>query len=35
LVHGEIERQQSFTALLNKNGFNDVEIPKLGQEFEI
>ncbi len=35
LVHGEIDRQQSFTSLLNKNGFPNVEIPKLGQEFEI
>ena len=35
LVHGELERQQKFTALLNQNGFPDVEIPKLGQEFEI
>ena len=35
LVHGELDRQQKLSALLNKNGFNDVEIPKLGQEFEI
>ena len=35
LVHGELDRQQKFTGLLNQNGFNDVEIPKLGQEFEI
>ncbi len=35
LVHGELDRQKSFTSLLNKNGFPNVEIPKLGQEFEI
>ena len=35
LVHGELERQQKFSSLLNENGFNDVEIPKLAQEFEI
>ena len=35
LVHGEIERQQKFSALLNENGFPNVEIPKLAQEFEI
>jgi metallo-beta-lactamase family protein len=35
LVHGELDRQQKFTKLLNENGFQNVEIPKLGQEFEI
>lgn len=35
LVHGEIDRQQSFASLLNKNGFREVEIPRLGQEYEL
>ena len=35
LVHGELDRQQKFAKLLNENGFPNVEIPKLGQEFEI
>ena len=35
LVHGELDRQQRFTELLNENGFPNVEIPELEQEFEI
>ena len=35
LVHGEIDRQENFKTLLAKSGFNDVEIPKLGDEFEL
>ena len=35
LVHGELDRQQKFSKLLNENGFLNVEIPELGQEFEI
>lgn len=35
LVHGELDRQQKFTKLLNKNGYPNVEIPALGQEFEL
>ncbi len=31
LVHGNLDAQQSFKDLLNKNGFDDVEIPKLAQ----
>ncbi len=35
LVHGEIERQESFKAYLGENGFGDVEIPLLGEEYDI
>lgn len=35
LVHGEIDRQESFKSYLQENGFNDVEIPELGQEFDL
>ncbi len=35
LVHGELDRQQKFTKLLNDSGFPNVEIPELGQEVEI
>ncbi|MBX2928121.1 MAG: MBL fold metallo-hydrolase [Saprospiraceae bacterium] len=35
LVHGEIERQEQFRNYLAENGFNDVEIPELGQEFDL
>ena len=35
LVHGELDRQQKFTKLLNDSGFPNVDIPELGQEFEI
>ncbi len=33
LVHGEKKTQEKFSTLLNKNGYEDVVIPKLGQEF--
>ncbi len=33
LVHGEIERQESFREYLFPHGFRNVEIPELGQEF--
>ena len=35
LVHGEYERQQKLQAALQKEGFNPIEIPELGSEFEI
>ncbi len=35
LVHGTIERQEKFREMLNENGFRDVEIPALGDEFEL
>lgn len=35
LVHGEIERQESFKAMLEDNGFPGVEIPKLGESFHL
>ena len=35
LVHGEIERQESLKSLLMEEGFRKIEIPKLGEEFEI
>ncbi|GJM33146.1 MAG: MBL fold hydrolase [Saprospiraceae bacterium] len=35
LVHGTIERQEKFRDLLNENGFPEVNIPKLGQEFTV
>jgi metallo-beta-lactamase family protein len=35
LVHGTIERQEKFRELLNENGFRNVEIPALGNEFEL
>ncbi len=35
LVHGEIKRQTAFSELLNKEGFPNVEIPALGDEFEL
>ena len=35
LVHGEIDRQEKFKSYLNQNGFDNIEIPSLGQEFEI
>ena len=35
LVHGEIERQNNFKAYLTENGFNDIEIPNLGDSFDI
>ncbi len=35
LVHGEIERQEKFKDYLLENGFEDVEIPELGQEYDL
>lgn len=35
LVHGELERQEQFRSYLAENGFPDVEIPKLAQEYDI
>ncbi|MEM1321985.1 MAG: MBL fold metallo-hydrolase [Bacteroidota bacterium] len=35
LVHGVAERQEQFRTLLNANGFEEVEIPKLGSEYEL
>ena len=35
LVHGEINAQKEFSALLEKDGFKNIQIPKLGQTFEI
>ncbi|MFT4758838.1 MAG: metallo-beta-lactamase family protein [Paraglaciecola sp.] len=35
LVHGEIKRQTSFQGYLGSKGFEDVEIPELGEEVEI
>lgn len=35
LVHGEIDRQLKFKDYLDEHGFPNVEIPELGQEFEL
>jgi metallo-beta-lactamase family protein len=35
LVHGEIERQESLKAHLLEQGFHQIEIPELGQEYQI
>lgn len=35
LVHGEIERQSKFREMLLEEGFPAVEIPSLGEEFDI
>lgn len=35
LVHGELDRQQSFKKLLHEEGFKDVKIPALGNEFDL
>ncbi|MCB0704544.1 MAG: MBL fold metallo-hydrolase [Saprospiraceae bacterium] len=35
LVHGEIERQEKFSTLLQENGFKNVVIPVLGQSVEL
>jgi metallo-beta-lactamase family protein len=35
LVHGDIDTQEAFKKHLNKNGFNKVEIPHEGQEYDI
>ena len=35
LVHGEVDSQQAFKDLLQKNGYDNVEIPKLGDSFQL
>ena len=35
LVHGELDTQQEFKRYLGENGFSAIEIPELGQEFEL
>jgi len=35
LVHGEIESQKALRAYLGERGFNDIEIPALGQIFSL
>jgi len=35
LVHGTIDRQESFRKLLEKEGFGKVDIPQLGETFKI
>ncbi|MEM9821219.1 MAG: MBL fold metallo-hydrolase [Bacteroidota bacterium] len=35
LVHGEIDSQEAFKSMLHKNGFEQVEIPKLGDTFQL
>ena len=35
LVHGDLDAQKSFRALLKKNGFKDVQIPELGSVFKL
>lgn len=35
LVHGEIERQESLKAHLLEQGFQQIEIPELGQEYRV
>ncbi|MGB1216566.1 MAG: MBL fold metallo-hydrolase RNA specificity domain-containing protein, partial [Saprospiraceae bacterium] len=35
LVHGTLDRQKEFRTYLNENGFQNVEIPELGQEFQL
>ncbi|MCK5710646.1 MAG: MBL fold metallo-hydrolase, partial [Deltaproteobacteria bacterium] len=35
LVHGDIDRQEKFREALNKDGFNSVEIPELGDKYEL
>ena len=35
LVHGVSEAQRNFKGLLLQAGFKNVEIPRLGQEFEL
>ena len=35
LVHGEIDRQTKFAEYLGERGFPNVEIPELGQEYEL
>lgn len=35
LVHGELKKQESLKGLLEPLGFNDIEIPKLGEVFTV
>ncbi len=35
LVHGEIERQESLKSFLGQRGFHKIEIPTLGQEYNV
>ena len=35
LVHGEYDTQKKFKSYLSENGFDDIEIPAQGEEFEI
>lgn len=35
LVHGTLDRQESFQELAQRYGFADVQIPELGQEYEL
>ncbi|MEZ5041022.1 MAG: MBL fold metallo-hydrolase [Saprospiraceae bacterium] len=35
LVHGVYDRQEKFKEMLDENGFQQVEIPRLGQVFEL
>ncbi|MCP3930432.1 MAG: MBL fold metallo-hydrolase [Bacteroidetes bacterium] len=35
LVHGDLKRQEKFKSALKNNGFHQVVIPSLGQEYEI
>lgn len=35
LVHGTLEKQEAFKEMLLRYGFEDIEIPKLGQEYEL
>lgn len=35
LVHGELNRQSALKELMAEHGFNNVDIPKLGQEFTL
>ncbi len=35
LVHGEYDTQEAFSDHLGKVGFNNIQIPSLGQEFEL
>jgi metallo-beta-lactamase family protein len=35
LVHGEIDRQEKFRSALDKEGFQDIQIPELGDKYEL
>ena len=35
LVHGEIERQEALKGYLGERGFSKIEIPVLGQEYNL